>query len=340
MNHPLPSLHELLISFLDRDSGDSGWSVIAPLANALDDLTPFQKTLLPLAYQRWHQSGRDVESLYVMRGIYRKTWVRNRLFLIECAKTLQDLRAAQIDALVFKGGGLLGRLLPDKGLRAISDIDLWIRPSQFDLALQVLASPDKEPSARNHAVVMQHASGLQLDLHALPSHLYTQRALRKPAAEDLFEQAYRRNDNGNLCTSDLLYYSFLNPLFEHPPGEGRAAFALLELNEVLAGPSVTDGVLREVSQRIKQDQTAAVFLEHHAWLGRGHSPHLDRFFNIAVESVAAAQDWSLVRTLPGQLSKLTAQDETWLNHHVRRRALALRTPIPMAFIAKTLGWSD
>lgn len=329
MNNNASSLHPLLISFLDRDSGDSGWSVISPLVGSLDDLTPFEKTLLPLAYDRWHQSGRHVQDMFVLRGIYRKTLVRNRLFLIECAKVLLKLRAAQIDVLVFKSGGLLGRLLPEKGLRAISDIDIWVRPSQFDRALNVLGTTDQW-STSVHAVLIHLPCGLQLDIHRLPSHIYAQRSWTKQDAEALFDAALQRSEAGLMSMADLLYYSFLNPFFAHAPGEDRAAFALIELNEVLSAPSITDAVLREVSQRIKEDQTAAVFLEHHEWLGKGFCSNIDRFIQRAVEPVATEEDLKLARSLPLQGPRSKAQDEhaSWfVSHHLRKPALALRTPV-------------
>ncbi|UCU92218.1 nucleotidyltransferase family protein [Hydrogenophaga taeniospiralis] len=329
MNNNFSSLRTLLISFLNKEEGDSGWSVLAPSVHSLDDLTPFEKTLLPLAYDRWRQSGRNVENMQVLRGINRKTLVRNRLFLIECSKILQDLRAAQIDVLVFKSGGLLGRLLPEKGVRAIADIDVWVRPSQIDLALQMLGCPGEGPSSSHHAVAIDLPSGLQLDLHVLPSHIYPLRFATKQAGETLFDMAYRRSDAGVLSTSDLLYYSFLNPLFAHSPGEGRAAFALLELNEALSASSMTDDVLRDVSRRIQDDQTAAVFLEHYEWLGAGLSPNLDWFISIAVAPAATQRDLKLVRTLSCQVSKAKGQSEheSWLRYHARCHLLASRTPL-------------
>jgi hypothetical protein len=250
--------------------------------------------------------------------------------LIECSKILQDLRAAQIDVMVFKSGALLGRLLPEKGVRAISDIDVWVRPSQIDLALQVLGCPVEGPSASQHAVTIDLPSGLQLDLHVLPSHIFTWRSVTKQAGEAMFDMAYRRSDGGVLSTSDLLYYSFLNPFFAHSPGEGRAAFALLELNEALAASSMTDEVFRDVSRRVQDDQTAVVFLQHYEWLGAGLFPNLDRFIIMAVAPAATQSDLKLARTLSFQLSKLKSQGEHefFLFVHARSHALAYREPLP------------
>ena len=328
INNDFSSLRTLLISFLNKEGGDSGWSVIAPSVHSLDDLTPFERTLLPLAYDRWSQSGRNVENMQVLRGIYRKTLVRNRLFLTECSKIIQDLRNAHIDVVVFKSGGLLGRLLPEKGVRAIGDIDVWVRPSQIELALQILGRPSEGPPDSRHSVAIDLPSGLQLDLHMFPSHIFIQRSVTDQAGEAIFDMVYRRSDAGVLSTSDLLYYSFLNPLFSHSPEEGRAAFALLELNEALTASSVTDDVLLDVSRLIRDDQTAAVFLEHYEWLGADLFPNIDRFISMAVAPAATQSDLQLARTLACQLSKIKSQDEheSWLRHHARKHALASRIP--------------
>ena len=324
MQNNYSNIHSLLVSFLNKDGGDSGWSVLAPAVHSPDHLTPFEKTLLPLAYERWYHYGRNVENMHVLRGIYRKTLVKNRIYLIECSKVLKNLRAAKIEALVFKSGGLLGRLLPQRGLRAISDIDIWVRPSQIDLALQILGNKDKKLLRSEHAIAFNTPIGLQLDLHIYPSHIFTQRYTTKQMGEVIFEMVSNRSDRGIMSTSDLIYYSFLNPLFAHSPGEERAAFALLELNEALIASSVTDDVLREVSLHIQNDQTAAVFLDHYEWLGGGKLfPNLDRFLNIAVIPSTTRGDLQFAKTLFCQLSKLKVADE----HHTngtRRYALAFR----------------
>jgi len=318
------NIHSLLVSFLNKDGGDSGWSVLAPAVHSPDHLSPFEKTLLPLAYERWYHHGRNVESMHVLRGIYRKTLVKNRIYLIECSKVLKDFRAAKIEALVFKGGGLLGRLLPQKGLRAISDIDIWVRPRQIDLAFQVLGIKDKNLLKSRHAIAFNTQIGLQLDLHIFPSDIFTRRYTTKQTGEVMFEMVSKRSDRGIMSTSDLIYYSFLNPLFAHSPGEERAAFALLELNEALISSSVTDDVLREVSLRIRDDQTAAVFLDHYEWLGGGKLfPNLDRFLNMAVMPSTTRRDLQFAKTLFCRLSKLKVAGE----HHAnvsRRYALAFK----------------
>jgi hypothetical protein len=328
MKNNYPNIHSLLVSFLNKDGGDSGWSVLAPAVHSPDHLTPFEKALLPLAYERWYHYGRNVENMHLLRGIYRKTLVKNRIFLIECSKVLKDLRAAKIEALVFKGGGLLGSLLPQKGLRAISDIDIWVRPSQIDLALQILGIKDKKLLRSEHAITFNTPIGLQLDLHMYPSHIFIQRYTTKQMGEVIFEMVRKRSGSGVMSTSDLVYYSFLNPLFAHSPGEDRAAFALLELNEALTASSVTDDVLKEVSLRIQDDQTASVFLDHFEWLGRKLFPNLDRFLNMAVMPSTTRRDLQLAKTQFSRLSKLKVQfeDNSWLVNVARMYELVFKKP--------------
>jgi hypothetical protein len=335
MSNEPADIRTLLNSVLDRQGGDCGWSLLAPRLHSLDALSPFEKTLLPLAYDRWRRSGGNVADMPVVHGLYRKTIVRNRLFLIECEKIIATLRAAGIDALVFKSGGLLGRLLPEQGVRAIADIDLWVRPSQIAKALKVLGSLAKGPSLSDHAVTISIPSGLQLDLHTLPSHIYADRFNTAAAGEALFDSAYGGHSDGHLSVSDLLYFSFLNPLFSHPPGESRSAFALLELDMALAADAVTDEVLHDVSRRVREDQTAAVFLEHCQWLGTGQSARIDRFIGMAVAPAAQPRDVELAQLLSRQTSGASDRNgnDAWLRTHARSDALASgRLPVGKASV--------
>lgn len=316
----------LLTSFLDRAGGDSGWSLLAPRIHAPDDLSALERTLLPLAFERWRQDGRPVGNMHVLRGIHRKTVVRNRLFLLESARSLAALRAAGVDALVFKSGGLLGRLLPDTGLRPIADIDLWVRPSQIRAAIGVLGSAAEASPGEDHAVTIEIASGLQLDLHTLPSHIHTSRPGTQASAEALFDSAWAQRADGGLSVADLLYFSFLNPLYSHPPGEARAAFALLELAAALTAPAVTGDVLEGVLRRVQDDGSAAVFLEHALWLGPGVSPHVDRFIAKAVQPAATPGDMELARQLAHQAHNAASLSvhQRWIRTHARGEALAAR----------------
>ncbi|PZF77915.1 hypothetical protein DK847_05665 [Aestuariivirga litoralis] len=315
----------LLTSFLGGPGSDSGWSLLAPRIHAPDDLSPLERTLLPLAFERWRQDGRAIDSMHVLRGIHRKTVVRNRLFLLESARSLAALRAAGVDALVFKSGGLLGRLLPDTGLRPIADIDLWVRPSQIRAATRALGTAGASPG-EDHAVTIEIASGLQLDLHSLPSHIHTSRLATAASAEALFDSAWAQREDGALSAADLLYFSFLNPLYSHPPGGARAAFALLELAAALGALPVTDDVLQGVLRRVQDDGSAAVFLEHASWLGPGVSPAIDRFIATAVQPAATPHDIELALRLSRQARNTAGLSvhQRWLRTHARGEALASR----------------
>jgi len=321
--------HALLCAFLSGSrGGDGGWSLLAPRIDHLDALTDFERMVLPLAYDLWRGAGRSVTNLSVLRGIHRKTIVRNRVFVVECERLLARLRAAGVDALAFKSGALLGRMLPGQGLRAISDIDLWVRPCHYEAAIEVLGRGGERPRRGVHATTIEMQNGLDVDLHVVPTHWHAALHRTTKASERLFEGAWLRRTRDALSDGDLLYYSFLNPLFNHAPGESRAAFALIELDIALDAGCVTDEVLRDVGRRVQEDRSAAVFLEHYQWLGKGASSSIDRFIGVAVRPAAERRDVEVARWLASGAVRGGWHDETtaWFRSHVRAQALLVRKP--------------
>lgn len=319
-----------LLPFLNSGCAtDSGWSIMSPRLNSLDDLSPFETMMLPLAYDRWKSDGRQVDTFPIFRGIYRKTLVRNRLFVSQRDRIMTSLRAGGVDAVIFKGGALIGTFLPERGIRAISDIDLWVRPSHLDKALSILGSKHHRLKHGLHALAVNIPSGLQVDVHVWPSNLFSLRNRSWYDAEIAFSNVWLRSTQGVPHAAELLYLSFVNPLYSHAPGEPRAAFALIELDLAINSWRASDEILSEIGKRIAQDKTGAIFLEHMNWLGRGASKSIDRFTDLALSPALTSEDIGLVDWLAAvrPSSDLIGDDANFVHGAIRKYALAIRRPL-------------
>lgn len=270
------------------------WTLLADRLDDLDALSDFERAALPLLVARWTAEGRDVDRRPLVNGLRRKMVVRNRFLIAGARAALDRLRDADIPAVPLKGAALIGRVLPDAGLRPIADIDLWVRPADHAAALRTLAQPgsgrDGRATRDPHAGMLRDALGRELDVHRLPSELFARRGCSPEDTEALFARTWARRTGGRPALSDIVHLSFVNALFSHSPGEPRAAFALIELDAVLRHPDVTGTTLRAIVADAVEDRTALILVEHLDWLGPGVSGPLDRLLHDHLEPVLTADD--------------------------------------------------
>jgi hypothetical protein len=272
--------------------GPDSWSLLGSRAGDPDQVHGLDFMALPLLYDRWSRMGHDVQALTVARGLRRRMIVNNRFLLNGADSALSRLREAGIDAVAFKGTGLIGRCVPPSGLRSFGDIDLWVRPSQHARAAAALRSIGRYDGLRTHAKVIHDGQGREIDLHILPSHLYVQRRSTADQAEAKFERAWQRRTDGGLSLPDLIYFTFLNKLFNERPGAVHPSFALIELDRVLRDlpREAAAQILEEVAAHAAEDRTVGVFVEHLDWVGPGASEQLDLFLYHALEPALSPQD--------------------------------------------------
>jgi hypothetical protein len=290
------SIRTLLRAILSDGSREpSPWSLLVERLGDLDQLTPFEQTTLPMLVDRWQKQGHDLENIPILRGLRRKMIVRNRLLLAGAEAAMNRLHTAGIDTIALKGVALIGRGLPATGLRAIADIDLWVRPSQHAAAGAVCGAQPAQPLRGAHAATTLDSSGRELDLHIVPSHLFALQRRSPQAAEALFERTWQQRVANQPALADVIYLSFLNPLFTHAPGEPRAAFALIELDAVLTSAQASQQLRQDVVAKAIEDNTVAIFVEHLAWLGPGASATLDRFHQEQLEPVLTPTDRAVLR---------------------------------------------
>ena len=259
----------------DANGGDICWDFLSSRLHNLDLMTDLEQVSLPWLYTHWLEMGRDVSALAVIRGMRRKMIVRNRILLAGAREIASKLQSARIDAGFIKGAGLLGSFLPRVGLRPMTDIDLWIRPSQQTEGFAVLGSSRNSSNIGLHAQTIKDSFEREIDIHIVPSHIFTQRKLSVGEAESMFTRAWLEPPVSRLSDFALVYFSILNNLFMHGPGETRAAFCLFELDAILRNQRDPARLLAELVNQARRDDTLTVFVEHLDWLGSGASPLLD-----------------------------------------------------------------
>jgi Uncharacterised nucleotidyltransferase len=94
-----------------------------------------------LAWRRLHAAGGPrCAAALELRQVYRLQTLDARLHERRIVRAVSLLRAAKIEPLLAKGWAA-ARLYPEPGLRPYGDVDLWVRPDQYGLALAVLSSP-------------------------------------------------------------------------------------------------------------------------------------------------------------------------------------------------------
>jgi hypothetical protein len=175
----------------------------------------------------------------------------------------------------------------------MSDIDLWIRPSQQTEGFAALGARRHSSNIGVHAEMIKDSFARQIDIHILPSHIFAQRGLSAEAAEHMITQAWLESPIGRLSDYALVYFSILNNLFIHSPGETRAAFCLFELDAILRNQTDPAQLLSELVNQARRDDTLSVFVEHLGWLGLGASPLLDELLKLMEAALTLEEQRSL-----------------------------------------------
>lgn len=106
----------------------SAWSGM-PSEFSLDVLEPGSFELLPLVYRNLSEAGSDDVRLPRLKGIYRRSWVKNNLLLERVREIAAVFAEADLPALFLEGPTFANRYYPDLGLRPTSTIHLLVHPS-------------------------------------------------------------------------------------------------------------------------------------------------------------------------------------------------------------------
>ena len=159
----------------------------------LDSLDAGSVRLLPQLYRSLEREGVRDPMMSRLKGVYRHAWYGNQIRLREAAAVLGELGRRGIEPMLLKGAALTLLHYRDFGLRPMEDVDILVRPSQWQAAVDAfteLGWRAKVPvtprrAAASHAMEFADAHAWRIDLHwhLLPDSCW-------PRAEDeLWERA-------------------------------------------------------------------------------------------------------------------------------------------------------
>jgi len=201
----------------------------------LDNLQKIEHRLLPYVWRRLHEAGLADTDHQRLRGIYKKTWFYNHHLLSMAASLQQELRDIGIDSVLFKGGAMMLMAYTEIGLRASSDIDLYIRPKDFPQAHHLLRARYKRGSRSDHAVQFSAPERAGVDLHWATSRWDQIHADAELSANFVQRSnALRWRDKTFVVPdpTDLLFHSLNNAFAHTPPTVNSHRYWLIDAREL------------------------------------------------------------------------------------------------------------
>lgn len=95
--------------------------------------------LFPQIYQLLKTNNIDIVYLNKLRGIYKKTIIKNKILYHYAIDIIRKFNKSEIKTVILKGGGLiLGGYYQDSGLRPMDDIDILVPYDQKEKAVDIL----------------------------------------------------------------------------------------------------------------------------------------------------------------------------------------------------------
>ena len=126
---PTALQEQLLLAALgDPESAAEAWKEL-PGTFSVEDLEPGSFELMPLVYRNLAVSMPDDPRLPRLKGIYRRSWVKNNLLLGRTSEIAVTLRDAGIPALFLEGPIHAARFYGDLGLRPTSSVHVLVPES-------------------------------------------------------------------------------------------------------------------------------------------------------------------------------------------------------------------
>jgi polysaccharide transporter, PST family len=126
---PGPVQQQLLVVALGNpERAADAWKSL-PDTFDLDELEPGSFELMPLAYRNLSAVHPDDPELPRLKGIYRRSWVKNNLLLGRTSEIADALRAAGIPTLFLEGPTYAARFYGDLSLRPTSSVHVLVPPS-------------------------------------------------------------------------------------------------------------------------------------------------------------------------------------------------------------------
>jgi hypothetical protein len=128
----------LVAALADGSAAVGAWMDVRPRLS-IDELELGSFALLPLIYRNLSAAGHDDVDLPRLKGIYRRTWVRNNLLVERTAATAGALLESGIRAEFIEGVVLASRVYGELGLRPTSFVDVLVEELDLSGALAAVA---------------------------------------------------------------------------------------------------------------------------------------------------------------------------------------------------------
>lgn len=194
-NLPSPGQEALLLACLCPAEQFTHYWRIWRDSEDIEHLDESSNRLLPLLFRQAEDNGLVDPEIGRLRGIYRYHWCRNQLMLAELRRIISELNSRSIEVILLKGSAMIQRYYKDPALRPMSDLDIMVRPAQFEDTSRILCELGYEQRfsidfKKIHSERLTHAIEFarsvqgqkwEIDLHWTPLHRATW-----PGAEECF----------------------------------------------------------------------------------------------------------------------------------------------------------
>ncbi len=177
-NWPTP-VHGLLLKAALGDTEDAleAWITWRRRAISLDHIDVSTYRLLPIIWRNLSGKLSSDEDAKRLRGVYKRTWLKNHAFLHAMTSLAGDLERAGIPMLVVKGLPQAFSYYADAGQRVMNDMDLLVRPNDATAVAGIMARRGycqsgvlptqtwRQVMRTRHALAFINEGGEELDLH-------------------------------------------------------------------------------------------------------------------------------------------------------------------------------
>jgi len=128
----------LRAALVGGEASVEAWRRVRPSID-IDTLESEALVLLPLVYAELAAAGVEDPLLPKLRGIHHRTWYVNQLRIDRAAPAVAGIQATGAEPLLVNSFELVVTYYRDLGARAVTALNLLVRPDRFDAALGALA---------------------------------------------------------------------------------------------------------------------------------------------------------------------------------------------------------
>jgi hypothetical protein len=139
----------------------------------LDDVDTASHRLLPLLYKNLTAQGVEHEDMGRYKGVYKRTWYRNRLLLHKAEAVVDLLGRHGIETMLLKGIAQINAYYPDPATRSMNDIDILVPEAEVHRVIELIQengwgtglSTAVSRIQFTHSVLFRDADHYEFDLH-------------------------------------------------------------------------------------------------------------------------------------------------------------------------------